>query len=728
MNALFEQFLLEGREWLAAAGDALLRLERAPGDRDAVNALFRALHSLKGGSALFDLPAFTRLTHGGEDALSALREGRLTPSPALADRLFALLDQCARWIDRLETGAPLPDDADALARRLVAELRAIDRPDDDAATGDAAALEWLAAIDGAERQRLAPRIAAGGVVALAYDPAPDCFFSGDDPLEMCRRLPGLLHLRVEPAEPLGDAATLEPYRCVLRFRALCVAPAEAVADTVRAVPDQVRIAPVPAGAFSAPPPVPLATALLREQARILTLTGDGVELAERLPAVLRAAGNILTATGREEDRVRLERLAGDGTAADAVAALLRAFADPPPETPGGRPATPTPTRRTLRVAPERIDRIMDLAGALVAARARLPARAADAGREELSRALSETHAAIAAIAADLRAAALRLRLVPLAPALDPLPRHARDLSRQLGKEVEVRLSGASVEADKDILDRLGEPLLHLVRNAIDHGIETADVRRAAGKPAAGTIRVEASVSGGGIVVTVGDDGAGIDSAAVRAKAVQKGLIDAAAAGALSDAEALRLVFLPGFSTSAAVSDLSGRGVGMDAVRTAVEEAGGRVELESSPGRGTRVSLVLPLTAAVANVLVVEAGDGLYGVPLTLVAETARVPAAAIRRVKTAETLVHRGAVLPLLRLARLLGVAGGETARRDGVPVLIVAPGGQPVALAVDAVRERAEVVMKPMAGVMRQVRGYDGTAMLDDGRLLLILNLRELL
>lgn len=736
MSALFDQFVVEARELLESAGASLLRLERAPTDVAAVNDLFRALHTLKGATGLFDMAPFTHLVHAGEDALMALRDGRSALSPELADRLFQLFDLASHWVERVAEERTLPDGAAAMAAEQEALLRAA-RGDGIADATDSKAdptFAWLEAPSDAELR------AAGGraVTAVAYDPVSDCFFSGDDPLALMRRIPQLVALRIEPMEPWPPLAEIDPYRSVLRFRALSTAPREEVEPVFRAVPDQVRLATVvpsaPDAAATLADGGDLATAMLRTQARILRLgdTGDG-EVPGRGAAARRAARAILTATGRADDLAAFDRAFAEPP--EALARLVEGLADPPPAAAPAASASPVPMtagRRTLRVDAERVDRLMALVGELVVAKGRLPFLAREARNDgtagdALLNGLREAQMEIDGLVGALRDAVLRLRLLPLDRVFEPLPRLVRDTARRLGKTVELRLDGGGTEADKDILDVLGEPLLHLVRNSLDHGIETPEARRAAGKPESAVIRVSARQDRDGVVVEVSDDGAGIDADAVRRKAVARGLIEAEAAVALSEEEAARLIFLPGLSTASDVSDLSGRGVGMDAVRAAVERAGGRVELSTERGAGTWVRLLLPATIMISRVLVVETAGTLYGVPVTLVAGTQRVRASAIRRVKHAESMVFQDAVLPLLRLRRLLGLPEAEGGDDRGEAVLVVDIGGERVALVVDALRERADVVLKPMTGVLARLRGYTGTAVLGDGRLLLVLNVREL-
>jgi len=750
MSSLFEQFLVESRELVEAAGAGLLRLEKDVGDRDAVNEVFRAFHTLKGATGLFDWPAFTRLVHATEDLLDAVRDGRARATPELVDRLLAVLDQCGRWIDAIEATEALPADADAQGRRLAQALfGALSGATDTAEETPAPrppGFDWL---DGTGVTDARP------LTAVAYDPDPECFFNGDDPLALVRRIPELVWLRIEPTAPWpADLATLDPYRCVLRFRALSAAPQDDIAPVFRTAPDQVRFATMPPAAppaapepapATAPPPegaLAMAEAILREQRRALGMDADPAELDGRIAAAARTAAGVLTAIGRSGEveamatAAATARAAGrHGPLADHLATLLAGFA------PAQSPAEPLPTapaaearaaRRALRVEPERIDRLMALVGELVVAKNRLPFVIREtedlSGGTAPARHLRDAYDAIDSLSDALQDAVLGLRMLPLAQVFQPLPRLVRDLAQRLGKQAELHVSGERTEADKDVLAVLGEPLIHLVRNALDHGIEAPDARRAAGKPEAGTIRVEARQERDSVIVEVADDGAGIDAGRVRRKAVANGAVDPARAASLSEEEALALVFLPGVSTASAVTDVSGRGVGMDAVRTAIESAGGRIAIASTPGAGTRVRLTLPLTMVITPIMVVAAGGAQFGVPTGAVAEVARVPAAEVRRVKHAESFALRGAVVPLFRLHRLLDLPAPDRRPGDVETVLVLRIDREPVGLAVDGVRERAEVVLKPLSGVLAGLRGYSGTAELGDGRLLPVINLRELL
>jgi two-component system chemotaxis sensor kinase CheA len=384
--------------------------------------------------------------------------------------------------------------------------------------------------------------------------------------------------------------------------------------------------------------------------------------------------------------------------------------------------------RVLRVDAARIDQLLDMVGEMMVAKNTLAGLAPRVGAIDagLGRALADNQAAMGRLAGEMHRAVIGMRMVPLAQTFRRFPRLMRETAAELGKPIDFQIQGDEVEADKAVVEGLFQPLLHLLRNAVDHGIESAPRRDAAAKPATGQVTLRASRRGDQILVTVRDDGAGLDPAALREAALRRGFSTPEAIGALDDAAALNLIFAPGFSTASTVTSLSGRGVGMDAVRAAVEELGGRVSLASEPGHGTTVQLVLPRATVITTVVTVRLGEEQFGVPIEAVTETLRLPVAMIQPVGSGEAFVSRGRTLPLLRLSTLLGFPPvqrhGATAK-----LLVVACGQQHVGIEVDGFSDRTDLLLRPMSGLLAGVAGLLGTALLADGRVLLVLDLPEL-
>jgi two-component system chemotaxis sensor kinase CheA len=305
----------------------------------------------------------------------------------------------------------------------------------------------------------------------------------------------------------------------------------------------------------------------------------------------------------------------------------------------------------------------------------------------------------------------------------------RDISRKLGKEVDLVLVGESTEADKNVIESLGDPLVHIVRNSLDHGFETPDVRQAAGKPSKGTLTISAAQEIDRVLIEIKDDGKGIDPDVIKKKAYEKGIIDEATLERMSDQEAVNLVFAPGFSTAEVISDLSGRGVGMDVVRSAVEKVNGTIALESVKGKGTHLKLSLPLSMAVTNVMIIESDGQIFGIPMENIVETVRVPRSDIRTIKKSLTTVLRGRVVPLKSLNSLLGLTTPPLANeQDELAVLVVRLGNEPVGLLVDEFRETIDIILKPLTGVLNGLKSYSGSALMGDGSVLMVINFKELI
>ena len=738
LAALAASFVEESRILLDEAGRALLTLERDPDDSEAINALFRAVHSIKGAAGLFDLPALVHLVHAGEDLLGAMREGRLRMDSVAADALFEGLDHVAAWVGLFQQNGIIAPEAMEIARRYAAIYRAKLEglePGDAPLAAAAAPVrhDWAAAHEAAIRQGCAP---GSALLTIEYLPDETCFFSGEDPLHVARSLPGLVWSEITLREPWPAPDAFDPYVCNLSFRLVAQAGREEVENHFRYMPQAVTIG-VLGGAPEAPQAAtgglpPLALELIEAQRRALGVAGRADSAAD-IAATLR---NLCAALGLPEQPDNAP--ADAATLLAAMAALEAASAsasDAAHESPAADdPVSATAARsdaaeRTLRVEQGKIDALMNLVGELVVAKNALPFLARDAelrfGSRELAREIKDKYAVIDRITRQMQNAVMDVRMMPVSDLFKRFPRLVRDIARKQDKPVRLEIEGESTEADKNVIEALAEPLTHILRNSLDHGIEPREARRAAGKSETATVRLVAFQDGDSVVIDVLDDGRGVDPARVRAKAVERGLIDHERAAQLTDAQAVQLVFLPGFSTAETISDLSGRGVGMDAVRAVVERLGGSVTLESRFGEGTRVRLKLPLSMAVTRVLTVELGGQAYGIPMDLVVETVRIDAGEIRRLKAAEAVVLRDQVIPIARLRDLLGM---EAHRPSQESMLVLRLGHATIGLVIDDFGTGMDIILKPFAGILANMSGFSGTAVLGDGRVLLVLNLKEML
>ena len=388
--------------------------------------------------------------------------------------------------------------------------------------------------------------------------------------------------------------------------------------------------------------------------------------------------------------------------------------------------------KTVRVDQVKIDRLMNLIGEMVVAKNALPYLATRAenqyGVRELAREIKSQYGVINRIAEEMQDAIMQVRMMPVSFVFQRFPRLVRDLSHKLGKEVDLVLEGENTEADKNVIEALADPLIHIVRNSLDHGLEPPAVRRACGKPERGRLQISARQESDHVTIEIVDDGRGIDPLTIKRKAYEKGLIDEERLEQLSDQDAVNLVFLPGFSTAESVTDLSGRGVGMDVVRSAIDKVGGTVLLGSVPGRGTRLSLSLPLSMAITNVMIIESAGQIFGFPMEAVVETVRLPRAQVRYFKQRATTVLRDKVMPLFSLNALLALPAEQRLNaQDEFALLVLRLGQEPVGLLIDGFRETADIILKPLPGVLGSLRGYAGSALLGDGSVLMVLDHKEL-
>ena len=443
------------------------------------------------------------------------------------------------------------------------------------------------------------------------------------------------------------------------------------------------------------------------------------------PATPPAAGAAVASGGDlisdDEFEALLDQLHGDGVpttvAAPSPAPPPRPQPAPKPA-PAGKPVAKAggETEQTIRVDTKRLDAIVNLVGELVLSRNRLKTLRARIRDEELDRAVSGLDIATA----RLQTAVMRTRMQPVGKVFSRFPKVARDVARQLQKEVDLELVGADTELDRNLVEALADPLVHLVRNAIDHGIEVPSLREACSKPRQGHVRLSAQQEGDFVTIEIRDDGAGIDPERLRVKALEKGLIDPEAAARLSHDECLQLIFLPGFSTKAEVTDISGRGVGMDVVQSRIRELSGQITIHSDVGRGSRFVIRVPLTLAILPTLLVQAGDPVYALPLARVMEVLHAPSESLRWFDGQAVLDRQSHTLPLVDLRQWLRV---DPVMAPLLTIVVLQMGEQRFGLIVDQVRGREEVVIKPLPRAVRGLPGYAGATLIGDGRMALILD-----
>jgi two-component system, chemotaxis family, sensor kinase CheA len=654
-------FFQECEELLAELEAGLLALQSGEHDDDTVNSAFRAVHSIKGGAAAFGLDGLIQFAHHFESALAELRSSALAPSPALLNTLLRAADALADCVRAARDGRPLPADRAQAAEAELDQYLEVERFDE----LDDFAFDVKPVVFEAFEEDAAP-VQSWNVRLRPY---ADLYLKANEPLLLLREL-----------QRLGDV--------------------EIILDETR---------------------TPLLSDLAPEEAYLawnIVLRTAADEQAIRAVFEFVESDCDLEITRAAETAQAIEVSA---SFCEAPAPASSATEETPLakiDTPAAPHAAPAPT---IRVDLERVDRLVDLVSELVINKAMLVQRAIDAGfsgRSSMTTALDD----LDRLTRDLQESVMAIRAQPVKPVFQRLSRLVREVEAATGKQVRLISDGESTEVDRTVVERLTDPLTHLVRNAIDHGLETPDVRLAAGKPAQGIVRVSAAHQGGRVILTVSDDGAGIDRSRVRAIAEQRGLV--AADAVLTEEEINNLIFAPGFSTASTVSNLSGRGVGMDVAKRSIEALGGRISIASVTGKGSTITLSLPLTLAVLDGMVVSVCGQLFVVPLTALIETTQLAADAMHPLgANAALLAIRGAHVGLADLGVVLGFRSISSLSPQSVALLVETDAGERLALAVDEILDQRQVVIKSLEANYQPVAGIAAATILGDGRVAFILD-----
>jgi len=688
-------FIAESRELLRDMEAALLTLERSPADGEAINAVFRAMHTIKGSSGVFGFDTMVEFTHAMESVAEEIRVGRLAVDEPLVALLLACGDHVAGLIDCLDTD-------DRMARLEAA------RP---------AGAELLRQLAGCMQPRrratpasgLPPPGAGHGVAGASWHVsarfAPDVLRHGMDPLSLLRYLATIGQVEAVAArwDAMPDAAEMDPEACHLGFELQLSGVAgrqqiEAAFEFVRDAGSIVVLEPHAAlDEYAALLQLRAEPGLGDALLQCCALTPDELEQALELTAAGRAgppAGGAAMASGAVAP--------ASGASASDAQAVGRAAAE----------------ARSVRVHAGKLDDLINLVGELVIASAGISLGA----QRTLDGELREATAGMNRLVEEVRDAALSLRMVPIRDTFSRFSRVVHDLGRDLGKEVELVISGAETELDKSMVERLSDPLMHLVRNALDHGIESPEQRQLRGKPPRGRLQLHACHETGSIVVEVADDGGGLDRERILQRALERGLVQPGQS--LSEREICQLIMEPGFSTAQEVTSVSGRGIGMDVVRRNVEGLRGSIAIDSVPGEGTAIALRVPLTLAIIDGFLVGVGRSTYVIPLKMVVECLELSPEDRARVRESGYVNLRGEVLPLLRLRELFDLAGSPGRREN---VVVVDYGGRRAGFVVDALQGEFQTVVKPLGRLFDRLEGVSGSTILGNGEVALILDVPAL-
>lgn len=693
-------FAEEARELIAQMEEILLRAESGDSADDDMPALFRCAHTIKGSGGLFGLDEVVRFTHVVENVLDRLRKGEIKFGSDLITLLLESQDQIAALVDAA-LGDGVQAEAAARSDALIERLKAWTQAD----AGRQAPSQHPVVVDSGDRVSSS----GGGVIEadhwhLSLRFAQRVFTDGMDPLGFINYLSNygkVTHIETV-TDDLPELDAADPEMCYLGFEvALSSSAAKAEIESVfDFVAENATILIFPPDSK------------IEEFLRFIESSSPG---DSRLGEILIACG---TLTRRELDAALQAQKSGSNekllgqilvdnqaVAPDVVEAAARQ------QRHEDKRASET---KSIKVPSDRLDALIDRVGELVIAGSGTCAQAAQIDRPQLQ----ESASVLLALVEDIRDMTLRLRMVAIGEIFSRFPRVVRDVSKELGKRIELVISGADAELDKSMIEKLGDPLMHLLRNAMDHGIESAEERIAKGKPAHGTVRLNAYHESGTIVVEVGDDGKGLDPAKILAKAVEKGLVPEGAG--LSEQEIFRLILAPGFSTAEKVTNLSGRGVGMDVVRSNVEAMRGTLDIQSELGKGTTMRLCLPLTLAIIDGFHVGVGSSHFIVPLDMVVECVELPPG----IENVDYMELRDEAMPFVRLHELFGETGATKVRSR---VVVVRFAGRRIGLVVDRIHGKCQTVIKPLGPLFEHVPSVSGSTILGDGEVGLIIDVAQL-
>lgn len=684
-NQYLEVFIDESTEHLQSCNENLLALEQNPHDLSIVNEIFRNAHTLKGMAATMGFEDLADLTHKMENVLDAIRNEKITVTSEILDVVFESIDHLEAMIGSISEGG----DGKRDVTETVGKLKRIENGEPIEGGSSKAPAEAVEEVT-----------AGNATTQLTYDDFERTIIeqSHEQGFET-----------YEIAITLRDDCLLKAARVFMVFEAL-----EKSGDIIKSVP---VVEQLEAEQFDTNFSVAYVT------------KGDIEVVKEALSKV------------SEVDRIEVSKLAYETTeevaveAAEPVAATAKAAEAPVPTT--AKAATPStgkqsekPTKtahatsKTIRVNIERLDILMNLFEELVIDRGRLQSIAAELNHNELNESVER----MSRVSSDLQNIILNMRMVPVETVFNRFPKMVRQLSRDLNKKVKLDIIGAETELDRTVIDEIGDPLVHLIRNSLDHGIESPEVRKAAGKPEEGHVELRAYHSGNHVFIEIEDDGAGINKERVLSKAIEKGVVTPESASKLTDNQINELILASGFSTAEVLSDISGRGVGLDVVKSTIESLGGNITIESEEGKGSLFSVQLPLTLSIISVMLIEIEREIYAIPLSSIIETSIIRKSDIMNAHNQKVIDFRGKVVPLVFLEEIFEVPRQAEPEDDFHSIVIVRKGEKMAGLVVDSFIGQQEIVLKSLGNYLTNVFAISGATILGNGQVALIIDCNALI
>jgi two-component system, chemotaxis family, sensor kinase CheA len=683
MNQYLSMFIDESNDHLQSLNENMMGLEANPEDLSIVQVIFRSAHTLKGMAATMGFEDLASLTHQMENVLDLVRNNKLRMQDFIFDTLFKSLDALESMVENITGGG----DGKADVSSIVSSLQAIVRGENPSAGGTA------------NGTAAAPAKAANAPIQL-----DEFQFSVLE--QSIQEGHNVIYIDVA----IRQDCQLKAVRAYMVFDLL-----ERNGEVVKSFPSVQDI----------------------EQEKFehsFSLYYITQKEAEEIQTMVLGLSEIDTVTAVRLDKESLQQLGQE------VAATLEAPAPQAPETtsstapaapaaaaqpkeegnkPAGRAGTNAAPSRTIRVDIERLDVLMNLFSELLIDRVRLEQLASEVQNQDLT----ETVEHMSRVSADLQNIVMKLRMVPVDTVFNRFPRMVRDLAKSLDKKVDLVITGAETELDRTVIDEIGDPLVHLLRNAVDHGVESIADRIAAGKPEIGTVHLRAFHSGNHVFIEIEEDGAGISREKVLKSAIKKGVVTSEQAAGMTDIEVHQLLFAPGFSTAEVISDISGRGVGLDVVKAKITSLGGNVTIYSTYGKGTNFSVQLPLTLSIISAMLIRLGSEKYAIPLSSIVETSIVKKSQIRTIHGTKMLEFRNTHIPLVSLSRIFSIPDFDESTEEETEIVVVRKGERLVALAVQDFIGQNEIVIKNLGKYLPEVQGISGATILGDGQVALIID-----
>lgn len=689
VSQYLEIFLDESNEHLQTLSDQLIILEKEPDNSDTINEIFRAAHSLKGMAGTMGYKRMQNLTHDMENVFSEVRNGNMEVNSNLVDVLFQCLDALETYVDNIrETQDEGTDDNEPIIKALNAFIASEGK-------GNAAP---------AAKKEEASAATASAAPADDKD-MPLADFEKNAVNEALKKNLHVYKIKVS----VDENCILKAARAFLVFKNL-----EGHGDIIKSEPS---VQDIEDEKFDFDFSIIVVTE--EKYDNIIALIKNVSEIKD-------AAGQEITQPFPEEQTEEAKEEKKETSAVSQTAKL--AAAKPAAKKPTSTGKTSGSVSHTVRVDIEKLDVLMNLVSELIIAKNGLVSASHVEGDEAaaLNQSFTEQIEYLERVTTNLHESVMKVRMMPIESVFSRFPRMIRDLNKKLGKKMELYMSGEDTELDRTVIDEIGDPIMHLLRNSADHGLESAEIRKERGKSEVGSIFLDAFQEGNNVVIEVRDDGNGIDTEKVKAKAVEKGTITQEQADVMTDKEAIDLLFRPSFSTAEKVTDVSGRGVGLDVVKSKIEALGGDVEVKTKYGEGSTFSIRLPLTLAIIQALMVKLGDEKYAISLGSIETIEDIPVSDIKYVHAKEVIHLRGNVIPLIRLRDLLDVPG-EPEESENITVVVVRKGDKQAGLVVDSLIGQMEIVIKSLGKYIRINKMISGATILGDGSVALIIDANTL-